>query len=273
MFLSQVSWVRHFLTFLLSSCPNTYLQPYTAVLLFVSEGSALPSQRSLVGFSWLLLWHSPCVAERLLPCLGWVHPSLYLFSAQGQSPKVSQPATHTHTHTQIRTYALSLPTTDSLYCEIGNRYDHEVVVHARLRKHEGEMPAWHPNLSSWQPDEKPISIEKKKRNSKSSAYPNCGLKRECDGAKKKRQAAADSWCLWGIQVERSMFLEHKIWGKYFDIFPKPAFDDFYAKQRTLQTFWLNPLTPTLPQHIAPVQLFSCYSVVGSWAAVKAVPVD
>lgn len=35
--------------------------------------------------------------------------------------------------------------------------------------------------------------------------------------KTNKRAAADSWCLLGNNVKGSMFLDHKIWGKYFDI--------------------------------------------------------
>lgn len=46
---------------------------------------------------------------------------------------------------------------------------------------------------------------------------------------KKKNTAADSWCLWENRGEGSMFLDHKIWGNNFDIFTKTTFDDFYPK--------------------------------------------
>lgn len=79
--------------------------------------------------------------------------------------------------------------------------------------------------------------------------------------KKKKRPAADSWCLWGNQVEGSMFLDHKMWGKYFDIFPKPTFDDFYPKQRTLQTFWESPPPSPLPPHIPTEPPPPCFDIL------------
>lgn len=75
--------------------------------LFVSEGSASPSQRGPIGFSWLRLWHSPFEAGRLVtvpssqPRLSWIHLSLPIF--QGQS--ATQIQTHTHS---TRSHLVSL---------------------------------------------------------------------------------------------------------------------------------------------------------------------
>lgn len=210
------------------------------MLLFVSEGSASPSQKRLVGFSWLPPWHSPCVAvDCYLPGDESISSPLLLFA---QCPKVSRADTGGGPDADTQ-YAPLLSAIDSLSREIGELVWPWSWCNAkgkiRVKCQHDDAICGHSNLGK-----KPTqNMAKKSKNSSSEK-------------KKKQQIAVDSWCLWGNAEERSMFLDHNMRGKYFDISTNQHLMTFTPSRGHCRQ---PPPTHTPSQHIAPIQLLSCYS--------------
>lgn len=118
------------------------------------------------------------------------------------------------------------------------------------------MPAWHPNLLSWQPGDLMTNLEakagKQRHYNKSSVFQKFGMKGVCGGESEKwkteiiKEQLLTAGAFGGIKWKGACSWTTKMWGKYFDIFPKPTFDDFYPTQRTLQTFSPSPPPPCSP---------------------------